>query len=309
MFFNKLQKIPINNADELALNTFEANFKKFSGATSLKGGDGTGVDISIVCVTYNHRKFIERTMFGFLRQKFKYKVEILIYDDNSTDGTTEMLQSYANDYPDLIHLVVQPYNKFSRGEAKPHLFFEKARGKYIAYCEGDDFWICARKLHDQFSYLEKHPTVALTYGKSMFIDGDGVLTNTFSSRSNYLNHKGKNLEKGVNIFTLTAMFRNQFPVIDTKGKNVFLDMILWSQCGEFGAGHFLNELEPCVYRVHTQGLNSGASQAQQLQMLYDTYALLVLHKFKNFRASVITLILKLILVKVRLLIMERKTNA
>lgn len=309
MFFNKLRTVPVNRADELALHAFEASFKEFAGVTSLKGGTGSLVDVSIVCLTYNHRKFIERTLFGFLRQKFDYKIEILIYDDHSTDGTVEILQRYANDFPDLIDLVVQPYNKFSRGEAKPHLFFAKARGRYIAYCEGDDFWICENKLSDQYSYLEKNPSVSLTYGKAMFVDGDGVLKDTFSNRSNYVDHAGTDLEKGVNIFTLSAMFRNQFSVIDVKGKNIFLDIILWSQCGEFGRGHFLNSLGPSVYRVHAQGINSAASQTKRFRMLYDTYALLVLHKIKNFRASAINLTLKLIILKLRLFVLERKKNA
>lgn len=309
MFFNKIKTMPINKEDELALSEFEFHFQEFDGECSLKEGDGSSVDISIVCVTYNHRQFIERTLFGFLRQKFDLTVEILIFDDCSTDGTSEILQSYASEYPNLISLHIQPYNKFSKGEAEPHLFFERARGRYIAYCEGDDFWLSELKLATQFSYLEKNPHVTLTYGRAMFIDGYGALIPTFSSRTNYLDHEGKNLETGVNIFTLTAMFRNQFTVIDVKGKNVYLDIILWSQCGEFGAGHFMKELAACAYRVHTRGLNSGASTFKRHQMLSDTYLLLLHYKLKRFRTSALRLTLKFIVSKVRLLIVERKKNA
>lgn len=309
MFFNKLQTVPTNKEDELVLSQFELDFQEFAGRCSLKGSDGPSVDVSIVCVTYNHRQFIERTLFGFLRQKFDLTLEILIFDDCSTDGTSEILQRYASAYPNLISLYIQPYNKFSKGEAEPHLFFERARGRYIAYCEGDDFWISEHKLATQFNYLEKNPHVSLTYGRAIFVDGNGVLTPAFSSRTNYLDHEGKNLETGVNIFTLTAMFRNEFKVIDVKGKNVFLDVILWSQCGEFGAGHFLKELGACVYRVHARGLNSGASKSRRHRMLSNTYWLLLQHKFKRFRASAFWLTLKFIVSKVRLLIIERKKNA
>lgn len=309
MFFNTIKTMPINKEDELAISEFEFHFQEFDGECSLKGGNGSSVDISIVCVTFNHRQFIERTLFGFLRQKFDLTIEILIFDDCSTDGTSEILQRYASAYPNLISLNIQPYNKFSKGEAEPHLFFERARGRYIAYCEGDDFWVSEFKLATQFSYLEKNPTVALVYGRAIFIDSNGVLIPTFSSRTNYLDHEGKNLETGVNIFTLTAMFRNEFKVIDVKGRNVYLDIVLWSQCGEFGAGHFLKELAACAYRVHTQGLNSGASKSKRQRMLSDTYMLLLQHKFKRFRISALKLTLKFIASKVRHLIMERKKNA
>jgi len=285
--------------DEQLINDFEASFKRFSGKTMLRSSSSGQVDVSIICPTFNHRYYIERTLFGFLSQEISCSVEILIFDDCSTDGTTEFLEQFCSFYPDLINLIVQPYNKFSRGEANACEFFSLARGRFIAYCEGDDFWINPRKLATQFDYMERNSHVALTYGSALFADANGCLIDAYSSETNYRNHKGFRLEVGVNLFTLTSMFRSELSLFDVKGKNIYLDIILWSLCGEIGEGHFLDDIGSGVYRVHTRGLNSGASQKTRFTMLRDTYLLLFFNKFAKGRFSALVLLLRLILISCR----------
>lgn len=116
------------------------------------------VMVSIVCATYNHEKYIEDAIESFLMQQTSFKYEIIIHDDASTDNTTNIIKRYSEKYPDLIHTIIQEENQYS----KKISYIEKymvpmAKGKYIAICEGDDYWTDSCKLQKQVEILEKHP--------------------------------------------------------------------------------------------------------------------------------------------------------
>lgn len=116
------------------------------------------IQVSVSCITYNQADYIEDAIKSFLNQKTSFEFEILIHDDASTDGTAEIVKRYADAYPDKITAVFQKENQYSRGVkiAKTYLF-PLYRGKYIAVCEGDDYWTSDDKLQKQFEYMEAHP--------------------------------------------------------------------------------------------------------------------------------------------------------
>ena len=112
--------------------------------------------VSICCITYNHADFIRDCIEGFLMQKTNFKFEIIINDDCSTDGTTEILKEYAERYPDIVIPVFHEENQFSIGVRGMFVRFvyPRAEGKYIAVCEGDDYWTDPLKLQRQVDLLE-----------------------------------------------------------------------------------------------------------------------------------------------------------
>lgn len=113
--------------------------------------------VSIVCSTYHHGRWIVDALCGFLMQRTPFGVEILVYDDASTDDTADYCRAFAAAYPGLIRLEVQPENGASRGM---HVFdwaLSVARGRYIARCEGDDFWTDAHRLRRQVAVLDAQP--------------------------------------------------------------------------------------------------------------------------------------------------------
>lgn len=98
--------------------------------------------VSIACTTYNHEKYIALAIEGFLLQKTSFPIEIIIHDDASTDKTAEIVKSYEKIHHDLITAIYQTENQYSKGiKPYPNYVFPKARGKYIALCEGNDYWI------------------------------------------------------------------------------------------------------------------------------------------------------------------------
>lgn len=141
--------------------------------------------VSIICVTYNHEPFIQRCIEGFLMQKTDFTYEIIIHDDASTDKTAKIVREYQKQYPQLIHAIIEDENQYS----KDILFFEKlyelANGKYIALCEGDDYWIDDKKLQIQVDYMEAHPECSMTMHNAFCIypyeKNDGKFRPVFST--------------------------------------------------------------------------------------------------------------------------------
>lgn len=128
------------------------------------------MDISVVCMTYNHEKYIRKTIDGFLMQKGDFEYEIIIHDDASTDGTVEILKEYKKKYPQKIELILQKKNRYSKEKGiqifKTYIL-PLVKGKYIALCEGDDFWIYDRKLEKQFKLMEENDNISLCYHNAL----------------------------------------------------------------------------------------------------------------------------------------------
>ena len=86
-------------------------------------------------------------------QKTTFPIEIIIHDDASTDGTAKIVKEYADKYPDLIVPILQTENQYSQGiKPSQNFVFPRARGKYIAFCEGDDYWTDPYKLQKQVDF-------------------------------------------------------------------------------------------------------------------------------------------------------------
>lgn len=121
--------------------------------------------VSVCCVVYNHEKYIKDCLNGILMQKVDFEYEIVILDDQSTDGTREILEEYQKRYPQKI-FVFQPVENIYTNKKRPSFlskFNEKhIKGKYVAHCDGDDYWIDDRKLQKQIDFLEMNPDYSMT---------------------------------------------------------------------------------------------------------------------------------------------------
>jgi len=121
--------------------------------------------VSISCITYNHSRFIKQCLDGFLMQQTDFDFEVLIHDDASTDGTQEIIKAYQENYPDIIKPILQSENQYSKGVRGINSTFNysRAQGKYIALCEGDDYWTDPLKLQKQVDFLEANKEYSLCY--------------------------------------------------------------------------------------------------------------------------------------------------
>lgn len=113
--------------------------------------------VSIICNTYNHVDYIRQCLDGFLMQKTTFPIEILVHDDASIDGTADIVREYEALYPDLIKPIYQNVNQYSKGvKVTLEYQYSRAKGKYIALCEGDDYWTDSLKLQKQVDFLERN---------------------------------------------------------------------------------------------------------------------------------------------------------
>ena len=114
--------------------------------------------VSILCTAYNHEAFLRDALDGFVNQRTRFPFEVLVNDDVSTDSTRDIIREYAAKYPDIIRPFYQEKNLYSQHiDIYQVVFYPNARGKYVAFCEGDDYWTDPTKLQRQVDYLEEHP--------------------------------------------------------------------------------------------------------------------------------------------------------
>lgn len=129
--------------------------------------------VSIICNAYNHEPFIRDALEGFVTQKTDFPFEVLIHDDASTDHTADIIREYEKKYPDIIRPIYQTENQYSQHKSIGRIFqFPRVKGKYVALCEGDDYWIDPEKLQKQVDLLEKHADVDICAHASKTIDAN-----------------------------------------------------------------------------------------------------------------------------------------
>lgn len=127
--------------------------------------------VSVCCITYNHEKYIADALDSFLMQEASFPFEIIVHDDASTDNTAKIIREYEKKYPDIIKPIYQQENQYSKGK-KPLRDFAipLVRGKYIATCEGDDFWTDVEKLQKQVRFLEDNQDCLMCFHAVKVVD-------------------------------------------------------------------------------------------------------------------------------------------
>lgn len=124
--------------------------------------------LSVVTITYNHAQYIGKCIEGVLMQRVNFPMEFIIAEDCSTDETRSICVKYAKRYPNLIRLIVSDANVGVL--ANERRAFEAVRGKYVAYCEGDDYWTDPLKLQRQVDFLESHPDYSVCFHRCLHYD-------------------------------------------------------------------------------------------------------------------------------------------
>ena len=211
--------------------------------------------VSICCITYNHAPFIRQCLDGFLMQRTNFPLEIIVHDDASTDGTADIIREYQEKYPEIIKPILQKENQYSKGIEVTSFNSERARGRYIALCEGDDYWCDPEKLQIQFDYMEKHPEISACYHSTGVIKGENP---EFVSVIKCIDRDYDTWP--ITVQTSSAFFRNYDGIVDLFRKNqkiiVAGDVLFSAFLFQHGNFHTFSRLMS-VYRQHGGGVTNS----------------------------------------------------
>jgi glycosyltransferase involved in cell wall biosynthesis len=231
--------------------------------------------VSVICNTYNHRGLIEDALRGFLLQKTDFPFEVIVHDDASTDGTSEIVGGYASRYPRLIQHVLQVENQFSQGRKPTPISSGYALGDYLAFCEGDDFWVDSRKLQAQFDFLESNTSFSASSTLSFVLQGE-VVGRARASSQTIVTHEEillglKEHCRMGSLMVRRAALPPTWPGemnLANAGDN-FIRVI----ATEYGPIGVLPRFYSC-YRIHVGGVWSQLeATARRRKMLHDLYLL------------------------------------
>ena len=215
--------------------------------------------VSIRCLVYNHEPFLRQCLDGFVMQKTDFRFEAIVHDDASTDGSAAIIREYADKYPDIIKPILQTENQYSKHDGSiTRITFEACTGKYIALCEGDDYWTDPLKLQKQVDYMEAHPDCSLCFHNAMIHWYDRDIADVPFAEFEEKDYSGVELCRKWLTPTASFLFRadpiiRQFVDILQKYPQICIgDSPLLLTCAANGAIHGLTD-NMCVYGKHSEG--------------------------------------------------------
>ncbi|NHZ85054.1 MAG: glycosyltransferase [Planctomycetia bacterium] len=240
--------------------------------------------VSINCMTYNHEAYIRNAIEGFLMQKTDFKFEVLIHDDASTDQTATIVQKYENKYPEIIKPIYQKENQYSKNiSISKHYQYPRAKGKYIAICEGDDYWIDPLKLQKQVDFLEKNPDFSMSCHNAIILWENKQKRPQLFSPDALPSILGiEDILKGWYIPSASIIFRTeiiqQLPNWQNKVYNGDYFYHLW--CAHHGKIKYFDELMSVYRKNIIDGDSMSANTGKDIDFIYKNI-LFLLDNFNN----------------------------
>ncbi|MDO1501089.1 glycosyltransferase [Winogradskyella maritima] len=247
--------------------------------------------VSICVQTYNHKDYIKQCLDGILMQKTDFSFEIILGEDESNDGTREICKQYASKHTEKIRLFLRSRKDVIYINGRPtgrYNFIENlkaCKGKYIALCEGDDYWINPLKLQKQVDFLEKNQDFRICYhavkiynqGKQEFIpeyntrEVEDITTINDLAQGNYIN-------------TPSVLIRNEIKIPKWFTKCALGDWTFYMLVVNSSKIMKMPE-EMAVYRVHTESIWSGKSVEQRMIDTNKNIKILILSRLFNEKVN------------------------
>lgn len=222
--------------------------------------------VTIQCLVYNHESFLRQCLDGFVMQKTSFRFEVIVHDDASTDGSAAIIREYADKYPEIIKPIFETENLYSKRDGSlRRVMYRNTRGKYVAICEGDDYWTDPYKLQKQVDFLESHPDyVMCSHRFNQYIEDKKLLEEDDDKDFQGADYDLKNLIGGKWLTqTLTLMFRRSaLDLQHFESYGMSMDIILMYELLRNGKGYCLPDIM-AVYRYHGGGVWSEVSLNQR----------------------------------------------
>ncbi len=227
--------------------------------------------VFVRCLTYNHEKYIEDALKGFVMQKTDFPFLAVVIDDCSTDGTADIVRRYEAQYPDIIKGIYLPHNfRQTREDKRPYYQEYIDKATYWAECEGDDYWTDPYKLQKQVDFMETHPDFSICFTRvKCLLNATGEMVDEFIVREMPGESTIADLAHGNYIHTPSVLLRNSETVwakVFSLGRCIPSDYVWWMLYAE--TGKIWKFEEPmAVYRVGSGIWSSDESIKPDLEML------------------------------------------
>jgi glycosyltransferase involved in cell wall biosynthesis len=230
--------------------------------------------LSVICVTYNHEKYIADAVDGFLMQKTTFPIEIIVGEDCSTDGTLEILKRYDDE---RLNIIARPKNIGGRNNMLD--LISRSTGKYTTWCEGDDYWVDPLKLQKQVDFLEANPDYSICFHPvKMFWEDNSQYSHTFPPVEFPVTTSLEDLTQSNFILACSPVYRSYEGFLKEFGDYIvrgdYFRSILNAERGLIG---FIPQVMGC-YRRHPEGAwyNTNADNVE----FWAKYGLVHLGLFK-----------------------------
>lgn len=208
------------------------------------GNKSNDIGVSVMCITYNHVGLIRKCLDGIVMQETNFPFEVWIHDDCSTDGTIDVLKEYEAKYPNIINVIYEEENQYSQGLSFSEKMIPHQVGKYVATCEGDDYWTDPHKLQKQYDFMESHQDVTLCAhaAKEINLENGVYFKRPSDKESKYVNMEII-IQNGGGYFPTCSFFtRNTFEIIINRwGKGICGDFNKILHAGLNGKVYYMNE--------------------------------------------------------------------
>ncbi len=239
--------------------------------------EGTVPVVSVFNWAYNHAAFIRESIESILMQETTFPVEIIIHDDASTDGTTEIISEYEAKYPQLFRNVIQSENQWSQEKSVMMPLFTAPRGEFVALSHGDDYWSHRHKLEIQVKLMREKPELAGCFHRTTLVDTDNkvIKQDYFISEQKQFDFRDCITKLKKQYATCSFVFRssaisNPRPWFIESSNDMFLEL----QVALNGTLQFIDK-SMGAYRIHAGGVWSSTTPAQKLLTLLYRYKLLL----------------------------------
>lgn len=181
--------------------------------------------VTVLCMAYNQEPFIRKTLDGFVMQKTNFPFEVLVHDDASTDKTPEIIREYAEKYPDIIIPILSKENHFQSGRSiLIEEFLPRIKGKYVAHCDGDDWWIDENKLQKQADFLDANPDFFICSTCAKVVWADNSHKSYISPDKKTLKYRSvqtfREMFEQNDVINSAVMYRWNFKQSDEPKKNI-----------------------------------------------------------------------------------------
>lgn len=240
--------------------------------------------VAIRCIVYNHEPYLRDCLEGFVMQKTNFRFVAVVHDDASTDNSAAIIREYEEKYPDIIKPIYEIENQYSKHDGSlgriMNAAIDATGAKYVALCEGDDYWTDPHKLQKQVDFLDTHPEYVLCCHRYKILNqNDGTWNQDYvaSFFTEDTNAEGFAFTKKDNLHTwitktMTLMYRRDVIMPDTKQFKYWRDVHFNYYMLKQRKGFCLPDVA-AVYRRHSGGIFSPLSDINKNRINY-----LVIHE-------------------------------